>query len=117
SSAASKSIRPRFAAAHSRKGGGSSRTRPLIFAGRSAAGFGGDEMSVPLRSFGRHADQVSALGLGGYHLGLADTVKEAVRIVHGAIDAGITFMDNAWEYHDGESETRMGKGIADRRDR
>jgi predicted aldo/keto reductase-like oxidoreductase len=73
--------------------------------------------SVPLRSFGRHADQVSALGLGGYHLGLVDTVKEAVRIVQAAVDGGITFMDNAWEYHDGESERRMGKGLKDRRDR
>jgi aryl-alcohol dehydrogenase-like predicted oxidoreductase len=73
--------------------------------------------SVPLRSFGRHADQVSALGLGGYHLGLVDTVKEAVRIVQAAIDGGITFMDNAWEYHEGESERRMGKGLKDRRDR
>jgi predicted aldo/keto reductase-like oxidoreductase len=73
--------------------------------------------SIPLRSFGRHADQVSALGLGGYHLGLVDTVKEAVRIVQAAIDGGITFMDNAWEYHDGESERRMGKGLKDRRDR
>jgi uncharacterized protein len=73
--------------------------------------------SVPLRSFGRHPDQVSALGLGGYHLGLVDTVNEAVRIVQAAVDGGITFMDNAWEYHDGESERRMGKGLKDRRDR
>ena len=74
-------------------------------------------MSVPLRSFGRHADQVSALGLGGFHLGLVETVKEAVRIVHSAVDNGITFMDNAWEYHEGESERRMGKALQDRRDR
>ena len=44
------------------------------------------------------------------------TVAEAVRIVHEAIDAGINFLDNAWEYHDGESERRMGRAIADRRD-
>jgi aryl-alcohol dehydrogenase-like predicted oxidoreductase len=74
-------------------------------------------MSVPLRPFGRHADQVSALGLGGFHLGLVETVKEAVRIVHAAVDGGITFMDNAWEYHEGESERRMGKALKDRRDR
>jgi predicted aldo/keto reductase-like oxidoreductase len=74
-------------------------------------------MSVPLRSFGRYDDQVSALGLGGFHLGLAETVKEAVRIVHSAVDNGITFMDNAWEYHEGESERRMGKALKDRRDR
>ena len=59
---------------------------------------------------------VSILGLGGYHLGSARTVTEAVRIVHEAIDAGINFLDNAWEYHEGESERRMGRAIADRRD-
>jgi len=59
---------------------------------------------------------VSIIGLGGYHLGKTKTVKEAVRIVHEAIDAGINFLDNAWEYHDGESERRMGRAIADRRD-
>jgi len=56
------------------------------------------------------------MGLGGYHLGQARTVKEAVRIVHEAIDAGINFLDNAWEYHEGESKRRMGRAIADRRD-
>ena len=75
-------------------------------------------MSIPLRPFGRHASQsVSALGLGGYHLGLVPSVREAVKIVHGAIDAGITFMDSAWEYHEGESEDRLGRAIADRRER
>lgn len=71
---------------------------------------------IPRRPFGRHADLVSIIGLGGYHLGLPSTTKEAVRLVHAAIDAGVTFMDNAWEYHDGESEKRMGRAIADRRD-
>jgi aryl-alcohol dehydrogenase-like predicted oxidoreductase len=56
------------------------------------------------------------MGLGGYHLGKAKTAAEAVRIVHEAIDAGINFLDNAWEYHDGESELRMGRAIADRRE-
>jgi uncharacterized protein len=75
-------------------------------------------MSIPLRPFGRHASQsVSALGLGGYHLGLVPSVRDAVKIVHGAIDAGITFMDSAWEYHDGESEDRLGRAIEDRRER
>jgi uncharacterized protein len=58
---------------------------------------------------------VSALGLGGYHLGKISSVREAVRIVRAAIDAGITFMDNAWEYHDGRSEELMGKGLEGRR--
>jgi aryl-alcohol dehydrogenase-like predicted oxidoreductase len=75
-------------------------------------------MAIPNRAFGRHTDvSVSALGVGGYHLGLTSSVREAVKIVHAAIDAGITFMDNAWEYHEGESERRMGEAIRDRRDR
>jgi aryl-alcohol dehydrogenase-like predicted oxidoreductase len=70
---------------------------------------------VPRRPFGRHPDPVSIIGLGGYHLGKARTKAEAVRIVHEAIDAGINFLDNAWEYHEGESEERMGRAIEDRR--
>jgi predicted aldo/keto reductase-like oxidoreductase len=71
---------------------------------------------IPRRPFGRSQDLVSIIGLGGYHLGLVKTATEAVRIMHEAIDAGINFLDNAWEYHDGESEHRMGRAIADRRD-
>ena len=70
---------------------------------------------IPRRPFGRHADLVSILGLGGYHLGKVKTVTEAVRIVHEAIDVGLNFLDNAWEYHEGESERRMGRAIEDRR--
>ena len=70
---------------------------------------------VPRRRFGRHADEVSILGVGGYHLGRVSTIAEAVRIVHAAIDGGVTFLDNAWEYHEGASEERMGRAIHDRR--
>jgi predicted aldo/keto reductase-like oxidoreductase len=71
---------------------------------------------IPRRSFGRYGDQISIIGLGGYHLGKVRSVAEAVRIVHAAVDAGLNFLDNAWEYHEGESEKRMGKAIDDRRD-
>ncbi len=74
-------------------------------------------MKIPYRPLGTSEVLVSALGLGGYHLAKASSEREAVRIVHAAIDAGVTFMDNAWEYHDGKSERIMGKAIADRRDR
>ncbi|MDP9323892.1 MAG: aldo/keto reductase [Acidobacteriota bacterium] len=70
---------------------------------------------IPRRRFGRHRDLVSALGLGGYHVGAVGTEREAVRLIHAAIDGGVTFLDNAWEYHDGQSEIRMGKAIRDRR--
>lgn len=72
---------------------------------------------IPRRPFGRHADLVSALGLGGYHVGLVGTEAEAIKLIHMALEAGITFLDNAWEYHDGKSEIRMGKAIKDRRQR
>ena len=72
---------------------------------------------VPRRAFGTTGEYVSAMGLGGYHLGLVGTEREATRIVHEAIDAGITFMDNAWEYHEGKSEERMGKALQGRRER
>ena len=75
-------------------------------------------MAIPLRPFGRHADvSVSALGLGGYHLGSMRSARDATRLVHAAIDAGVTFMDNAWEYHEHESEIRMGRALAGRRER
>lgn len=74
-------------------------------------------MEIPKRAFGRTGEQVSILGLGGFHLGLPSTDAEAVRLVHAAVDAGVTFMDNAWDYNDGLSEKRMGKAIADRRDK
>lgn len=67
---------------------------------------------VPTRPLGHTGADVSIIGLGGYHLGLVDTQAEATRIIHEAIDAGVTLMDNAWEYHQGESEKRMGKALA-----
>src|SRR4029079_3086826 len=75
------------------------------------------EGKIPLRSLGKTGVMVSCLGLGGYHLGDVRSEREATRIVHEAVDHGITFMDNAWEYHDGLSEKRMGEGLKGRRDR
>lgn len=72
---------------------------------------------IPRRPFGRHPDLVSALGMGGFHIGKMSTDAEATKLIHEAIDAGVTFLDNAWEYHDGKSEIRMGKAIKDRRER
>jgi aryl-alcohol dehydrogenase-like predicted oxidoreductase len=50
---------------------------------------------------------VAAIGFGGYHLGLIESEGEAIRLLHAAIDAGITFLDNAWEYNEHRSEERM----------
>ncbi|MDQ3684391.1 MAG: aldo/keto reductase, partial [Acidobacteriota bacterium] len=70
---------------------------------------------IPRRPLGRTGVEVSALALGGYHIALAKNKKESIRIVHEAVDAGVTFMDNAWEYHDGRSEELMGKALEGRR--
>ena len=72
--------------------------------------------AVPTRPFGRASIPVSILALGGWHLGLPKTERESTRLVHAAIDGGITFMDNAWDYNEGVSETRMGKALIGRRD-
>jgi aryl-alcohol dehydrogenase-like predicted oxidoreductase len=71
---------------------------------------------IPRRPFGKTGEQVSILGLGGWHLGVPKTDRDAVRLVHEAIDSGVTFMDNAWDYNDGVSEERMGKALHGRRD-
>jgi aryl-alcohol dehydrogenase-like predicted oxidoreductase len=69
---------------------------------------------VPLRALGRTGQQVSCVGVGGWHLGLQHvTEKLAIRIVRTAIDRGITFLDNCWDYNDGASERRMGKALGD----
>src|SRR5271170_5266009 len=73
--------------------------------------------SIPLRPLGRTGAKVSALGLGGHHLGDVPTVDEAVELVHEAIDAGITFFDNCWEYYDGRSEDWLGRGLKGKRDK
>ncbi len=70
---------------------------------------------IPRRALGRTGAEVSALALGGYHLGLVKSERESTRIVREALDAGLTFMDNAWEYHDGRSEELMGKALEGRR--
>src|SRR5207248_2836838 len=64
---------------------------------------------IPRKPFGRTGERVSVIGIGGYSLGDAPALQEAIAIVHEAIDAGVTFFDNAWEYHDGKSEDWMGQ--------
>jgi aryl-alcohol dehydrogenase-like predicted oxidoreductase len=70
---------------------------------------------VPKKPLGRTGVQVSAMGLGGYHLGSAETDQTANEIVAKALDHGVTFFDNAWEYHDGLSEERLGKALKGKR--
>ena len=70
--------------------------------------------AMPYRTLGHTGERVSAIGLGGWHLGLK-TVDEdlAIRIIRSAVDRGINFMDNSWDYNDGASEKRMGRALKD----
>jgi predicted aldo/keto reductase-like oxidoreductase len=64
------------------------------------------------RKLGRADAEVSIIGIGGFHLGLADvSEEEALRVVRSALDQGINFLDNCWDYNDGVSEVRMGKAL------
>jgi aryl-alcohol dehydrogenase-like predicted oxidoreductase len=65
------------------------------------------------RQLGKTGEEVSAIGLGGHHIGRPKDENEGIKIIQSAIDAGITFMDNSWDYHDGGSEIRMGKALRD----
>jgi aryl-alcohol dehydrogenase-like predicted oxidoreductase len=68
---------------------------------------------LPQRRLGRTGVQVSALGLGGFHIGQSGSDEDGVRLIRTAIDEGITFIDNCWDYNNGNSETRAGKALAD----
>jgi predicted aldo/keto reductase-like oxidoreductase len=67
--------------------------------------------AVPRRPLGKTGESISILGIGGHHLGQIENEQEAIRFVREAIDNGVTFMDNAWEYHKGRSEELMGKAL------
>jgi len=72
------------------------------------------EFEMPTRILGRTGERVSVLGLGGSHIGKPDpTRREAIRIIRSALDRGLSFMDNSWDYNDGESEIRLGKALKD----
>jgi len=69
---------------------------------------------IPYRILGRTGEKVSAIGIGGYHLGRPGLeADESIRIVRSALDEGINFLDNCWDYNGGESEIRMGKALRD----
>jgi aryl-alcohol dehydrogenase-like predicted oxidoreductase len=72
------------------------------------------QSEMPYRTLGSTGERVSAIGVGGWHLGLRHVEEKlALRIVRSAIDRGINFMDNSWDYNNGASETRMGKALQD----
>src|ERR1700680_4090568 len=70
------------------------------------------QSEMPTRILGKTGERVSALGLGGSHIGKSDlTKREAVEIIRSALDRGLNFMDNSWDYNEGESEIRLGKAL------
>jgi predicted aldo/keto reductase-like oxidoreductase len=69
--------------------------------------------SIPTRTLGRSGEKVSVVGLGGYHIGMQSDEQESTRIIRTALDAGINFLDNGWDYNSGQSEMRMGKALRD----
>jgi predicted aldo/keto reductase-like oxidoreductase len=71
------------------------------------------ESGMIYRSFGKTGEKISAIGLGGFHIGTQSDQQESIRIIRFAIDHGITFMDNCWDYNNGESERRMGQALRD----
>jgi hypothetical protein len=86
--------------------------------GERTAAPAGQAGDMIYRKFGSTGAQISAIGLGGHHLGDVPSLDEAVQLVHEAIDAGVTFFDNAWEYYNGKTETILGRALRDgRRDK
>jgi aryl-alcohol dehydrogenase-like predicted oxidoreductase len=68
---------------------------------------------IPRRKLGRTGEQVSIVGLGGFHIGIQDDPKESIQIIRTALDEGINFLDNCWDYNGGQSEIRMGQALRD----
>src|SRR5579863_2234099 len=68
--------------------------------------------NFPYRTLGRTGEKVSLIGIGGYHLG-SPSEQESIRIVRTALDNGVNFLDNCWDYNSGLSEERMGKALRD----
>src|SRR6266853_4047469 len=68
---------------------------------------------IPSRTLGRSGEKVSIVGLGGYHLGMQSDEQESIKIIRTALDSGLNFLDNCWDYNGGDSEIRMGKALRD----
>jgi predicted aldo/keto reductase-like oxidoreductase len=68
---------------------------------------------IPRRTLGRTGEKVSMVGLGGYHIGMQSDEQQSIRIIRTALDNGMNFLDNCWDYNNGQSEIRMGKALRD----
>src|SRR5205085_4536118 len=86
-------------------GGVASRYASKLFATNSSG--------VPYRVLGKTGEKVSVIGLGGAHIGYQSEEAESIRIIRTALDNGMNFLDNCWDYNGGQSEIRMGKALRD----
>jgi predicted aldo/keto reductase-like oxidoreductase len=98
--------------------GNSSIDRRTVLGGIAGAGASGllhGATTMPYRTLGRTGVKVSAIGVGGSHVGKPEKLSEdeSVRIIRAALDRGLNFMDNSWDYNGGQSEIRMGKALRD----
>src|SRR5439155_15944329 len=84
----------------------------LAAAGASAA-LRGQSTEMTLRPLGKTGEKVSVIGLGGAHIGRAPSAEIGIKVIRYAVDHGITFMDNCWDYVGGEAERRMGAALRD----
>ena len=84
-----------------------------LVTGMSTASWAKSTENVPQRTLGRTGEKVSMVGLGGYHIGSQSNEHESIRIIRTALDNGMNFLDNCWDYNGGASEVRMGKALRD----
>ncbi|HYG76162.1 MAG TPA: aldo/keto reductase [Planctomycetota bacterium] len=95
-------------------GAGISTLAAAITAGRrSRAGEAPPRGQIEYRTLGRTGERVSMVGLGGWHLGIQQDENDSIHIIRHAVDNGINFLDNCWDYNEGKSEERMGKALRD----
>jgi predicted aldo/keto reductase-like oxidoreductase len=90
-------------------------TAVVVGTGAVPLAWGATEMrqGIPYRKLGKTGESVSLVGVGGSHIGQQSDEQESLRIIRGALDRGINFLDNSWDYNDGKSEERMGKALKD----
>jgi aryl-alcohol dehydrogenase-like predicted oxidoreductase len=84
-----------------------------IAIGAGVHGWAEQKSNMPYRMLGSTSERVSVVGLGGHHIGIPDEDEVGIKLIRTAIDRGINFLDNCWDYHDGKSEVRMGKALRD----
>src|SRR4051812_24066156 len=90
--------------------------RDILFglAALASAGIGQSQSGGMIyRTLGKTGEKVSAIGLGGHHIGRPKDENEGIKLIRTALDRGMNFLDNCWDYHNGGSELRMGKALKD----